>query len=98
MAGTVLVTTSVYDASCSRSLLDWTIFSVDDERVSVDAFYETALSTCGPGTRQHLTQYKHCVEEVKVGEKMDCLIRIGNTGSSMSISSCIYIFKLYFPC
>ena len=44
--------------------------------MSVDAFYETALSTCGPGMQQHLTEYKHCMEEVKVGEKMDCLIRI----------------------
>ena len=38
MARATLVTVSAYDASCSRTLLDWTILSVDDERVSVDDF------------------------------------------------------------
>ena len=95
MAGIELVTASVYDVSCSRTILDRTIFNVDDERVSVDAFYGTALSMCEPGTRQHLAEYKHCVEEAKVREKMECLIRIGNTGSSMSLYD---IQLLFYPC
>ena len=40
MATAILVTVSVYDASCSRTLLDWTTADVDDDRISVDAFYK----------------------------------------------------------
>ena len=54
MATAILVTVSVYDVSCSRTLLDWTTADVDDDRISVDAFYKMALSMCGSGLQQHL--------------------------------------------
>ena len=38
------VTVSIYDSSCSRTLLEWTISDVDDERTNVESFYKVALT------------------------------------------------------
>ena len=61
------VTVSIYDSSCLRSLLEWTICDVNDERMTVEAFYQIALSTCtcDPGV---LAEVKHCLEEAKIGK------------------------------
>ena len=67
----------IYDSSCLRSVQDWTILSLDDERTSVDGFYTIWL--CEPGVQQHLAVQKHCLEEAKVGKKSASMIRIGNT-------------------
>ena len=77
----IFVTVSIYDTSCTRTLLDWTIADVLDERVSVDAFYKMALAMCGSTTLQHLQEVKHCIEEAKVGKTKDSLTHIGNTGT-----------------
>ena len=77
------LTVCVYDSSCLRSVLDWTIVSLDDERTSVDGFlYNVALPLCEPGVQQHLAERKHCIEEAKVGKSSASLMRIGNTGWS----------------
>ena len=78
MASRVFVTVSIYDSSCTRTLLDWTISDVPDERVTVAAFYKMAM--CGRTAIQHV---KHCIEEAKVGKTRDTLTRIGNTGTYM---------------
>ena len=44
MMAAALVNVAIHDSSCSRTLLSWTITYVEDERVSVDAFYKMALS------------------------------------------------------
>ena len=85
MALPLLVTVLNYDASCSRTLLNWTIADIDDERIQVDAFYKMALFICDSGSQQHLAELKHCLEEAKVGKTYESLIRIGNTGWSRSI-------------
>ena len=46
------VTVSIYDSSCSRTLLQWTISDVDDERTNVESFYKVALSLCSEGAQQ----------------------------------------------
>ena len=79
----MFVTVSIYDSSCTRTLLDWTISDVPDERVTVAAFYKMALVMCGPTAIQHLQEVKHCIEEAKVGKTRDTLTHIGNTGTYM---------------
>ena len=64
------MTVSIYDSSCSRSLLEWTICDVNDERTTVEAFYQIALSTCDPGV---LAEVKHCLEEAKIGKTIESL-------------------------
>ena len=82
-----LVTVSVHDASCSWSLLHWTILSLDDERTSVEAFlFDMALPLCDQGV-QHLAKRKHCLQEAKVEDTTASLIRIGNTGWSRSMTA-----------
>ena len=49
--GPVFVSVSIYDSTCQRTLLDWTIADVVDERVTVDAFYKMALALCDPTVR-----------------------------------------------
>ena len=67
------MTVSIYDSSCSRSLLEWTICDVNDERTTVEAFYQIALSTCDPGVLEHLAEVKHCLEEAKIGKTIESL-------------------------
>ena len=43
------VAVSIYDSSCSRTLLEWTISDVHDERTNVESFYKVALSLCSEG-------------------------------------------------
>ena len=76
----LIMTVSVYDSSCSRTLFDWTIADVLDERTTVDAFYKMALAMCDPGVLQHIVEMKHCVEEAKIGKDKNTLMCIGNTG------------------
>ena len=71
---------SIYNLSCSRTLLDWTIADVLDERTTVDAFYKMALAMCDPSVLQRIAKVKHCVEEAKIGKDKNTLMRISNTG------------------
>ena len=57
-----------------------TICDVNDERTTIDAFYQIALSTCDSGVLEHLAEVKHCLEETKIGKTIESLVRIGNTG------------------
>ena len=43
------VTVSNYDSSCSKTLLEWTISDVDDERRNVESLYKVAMSLCSEG-------------------------------------------------
>ena len=74
------VTVFIYDSSCSRTLLEWTILDVGDERMNVESFYKVALSLCSESSQQHLTELKHCIEEAKIGKTRESMMRIGNRG------------------
>ena len=76
----LFISASIYDSSCTTTILDWTIADVDDDRVTVDAFYRKALSLCAPVGRQHVAEREHYVEEAKIGRNKEALIRIGNRG------------------
>ena len=76
----VYISLYIYDSSCTTTILDWTIADVDDDRVTVDAFYRKALSLCGLVGRQHVAETEHYVEEAKIGINKEALIRIGNRG------------------
>lgn len=92
MAESGLVTVCIYDSSCSRSILEWTIVNVEDERTSVDGFlHNMALPLCEPGVQQHLAERNHCLQEAKVGKSSVSLIRIGNTGWSRSVNGKILL-------
>ena len=43
---------------------------MNDERTTVEAFYQIALSTCDPGV---LAEVKHCLEEAKIGKTIESL-------------------------
>ena len=79
-AYSLFMTISIYDSSCSRTLLDWTIADALDERTTVDAFYKMALAMCDPHVLQHIANVRHCVEEAKIGKDKNTLMRIDNTG------------------
>ena len=82
----VTVYVSIYDSSCSRTLLQWTISDVDGERTNVESFYKVALSLCSEGAQQHFAELKHCIEEAKIGKSRESMMRIGNRGRHKNIA------------
>ena len=52
----LFVSASIFDSSCTRTLLDWTIADVNDDTITVDSFYSVVLSLCAPEARQHVAE------------------------------------------
>ena len=57
------VTVLIYDSSCSRTLLEWTISDVDDERTNIESFYKVAL------TQEYYPQCEDCQDKQKILKK-----------------------------
>lgn len=78
----MLVNVSIFDSSCSITLLGWTIEVVEDERESVATFYDKCLSLCTAEGKDHLKRDEHVLEDVRIGKSKDDLDRVGNTSKS----------------
>ena len=72
-----LVNVCVYDSSCSRQLVQWTVFSIDDERMTLGSLFDMVTSRSEPSIRDHLDN--HHLEESRVGSTKDVLDRVGDT-------------------
>ena len=64
----------VFDASCSRLLILWTVFYIEDERMTLESLFEMARKTT------------HDLHESTVGDTKDVLDRVGDTSKSSFIS------------
>ena len=40
----ILVNASIFDSSCSKQLLPWTVFSIEDERMTLDRCFEVVVN------------------------------------------------------
>ena len=80
----ILVSACILDSTCSKQLLPWTVFSVEDDRMTLDGCFEMAVSRSGSVVQEHLTGgYK--LEEARVGLTRDALDRVGDTSESTAI-------------
>ena len=64
-----LVNVSVFDSSCSRTLLSWTVFSLEDDRMTLGGLFDMV----GPE-----------LDESRVGQTRDLLDRVGDTCKSLA--------------
>ena len=56
----VLVNASIYDSTCSKALVPWTVHCVEDERLTLGVFFETADrsdETTQPSARSQSPRY-----------------------------------------
>ena len=70
----MLVSASVYDRCCSRSILPWTIFDVGDDSLSLSDFYQCVL------IRDCIQAEEHELREAQVGRSKESLDSISDHG------------------
>lgn len=74
-----LVSSFIFDSSCSKTLLPWTIYTPgDDDRMTVQTFYGMVVSKQSTEVQEHLKD--HILEEVRVGHTKNELDIVGNSG------------------
>ena len=73
-----LVSLSIFDSSCSKTLLPWTIDIPEDDRMTIQRYYEMMVSKQPANVQEHLND--HSLEEVRVGNTKNELDKVGNTG------------------
>ena len=74
----ILVNASIFDSSCSKQLLPWTVFSIEDERMTLDNCFEVVVSKSATNIQEHIASGGHKLEEVRVGQTRDVLDRVGD--------------------
>ena len=79
-----LVNASVFDASCSRLLISWTVFCIEDERMTLESLFEMVVARSEASVQEHLKD--HHLDESRVGDTKDVLDRVGDTSKSSFIS------------
>ena len=85
-----LVSSFIFDVSCSKTLLPWTIYTYtpDDDMMTVQRFFEKVVSKQPAGIQEHLSD--HALDEVRVGRTKNDLDKVGNTGMEVCIHTCMY--------
>ena len=58
----VLVSSSIFDLSCSKILLLWMIYMPEDDRITVQGYYEMVVSKQPADVQEHLND--HVLDEV----------------------------------
>ena len=74
----ILVNTSIFDTTCSKVLLPWTVHCLDDDRVTLSGCFETVLERSSTAISEHIVDHK--LEEVRVGMTKDALDLVSDTG------------------
>ena len=62
-----LVNVSVFDASCSRLLISWTVFCIQDERMTLESLFEMVVARSEASVQEHLNDHH---DESRVGDTM----------------------------
>ena len=75
----ILVNASIFDSSCSKLLLPWTVFSIEDERMTLDRCFEVVVNKSATNIQEHIASGGHKLEEVRIGQTRDVLDRVGDT-------------------
>ena len=70
----MLVSASVYDRCCSRSILPWTIFDVGDDSLSLRDFYQRII------IRDCVQAEEHELREARVGRSKESLDSVSDHG------------------
>ena len=70
----MLVSASVYDRCCSRSVFPWTIFDVEDDSLSLSGFCQRIV------IRQSLQVEEHELWEARVGRSKESLDSVSDHG------------------
>ena len=73
-----IVSTFIFDSSFSKTLLPWTIYMLEDDRITVQAYYEMVVSKQPADVQDHLSD--HILDQVWVGNTKNELDKVGNTG------------------
>lgn len=77
-----LVSSSILDSSYSKTLLPWTIYMPEDDRMTVQGYYEMVVSKQPADVQEHFND--HILDEVRVGNTKNELDKVGNTGIDMN--------------
>ena len=59
----ILVNILIFDSLCSRQLLLWTVFCVEDDRMTLDHSFDMVVIKSGANVQEHLTAGSHKLEE-----------------------------------
>ena len=57
-----ILSTFIFDSSCSKTLLPWTIYMLEDDRITVQAYYEMVVSKQPADVQDHLSD--HILDQV----------------------------------
>ena len=76
-----LVSVCVLDTSCSRLLVSWTVYSLQDERMTLGDLFEMVVARSEPSVQEHIDQYHH-LDESRVGSTKEELDLVGDTRKS----------------
>ena len=75
----VLVNMSIYDSTCSKTLVPWTVHCVEDEiRQTLNDYFKMVVASSDETTQAHLNYHK--LEEARIGKSKDALDALSNTG------------------
>ena len=77
------VNVSIFNRLCSKQLLPWTVFCVEDDRMTLDRYFNTVVSKSGADVQEYLTAGSHKLEETHIGLTRDILDHVGNTSKSI---------------
>ena len=77
------VKVSIFNRLCSKQLLPWTVFCVEDDRMTLDRYFNMVVSKSGADVQEHLTAGSHKLEETHIGLTRDILDHVGDTSKSI---------------
>ena len=67
--------------SCSRLLVSWTVYSLQDERMTLGDLFEMVVARSEPSVQEHL-DHDHHLDECRVGSTKEELDLVGDTRKS----------------
>ena len=70
--------------------MSWTVFSLEDDRMTLGGLFDMVVARCETAVQDHL-QRDHELDESRVGQTRDLLDRVGDT--CKSLVSNIGLFK-----
>ena len=77
------VNVSIFNRLCSKQLLPWTVFCVEDDRMTLDCYFHMVVSKSGADVQKHLTAGNHKLEETYIGLTRNILDHMGDTSKSI---------------
>ena len=78
LLNTFIYTMYMYDSTCSKTLVPWTVHCMEDERQMLNGYFEMAMARSDETTQAHLNNHK--LEEARIGKSKDALDAVSDTG------------------